>query len=64
MVNRFAYTETATDEEMPILETIGPVPFEEIGEYLPDDTPYFSPEQRREEISKRQAHIKRRWRQY
>jgi hypothetical protein len=64
MTQLFVYPEMPADEELPTVETIGPVPFDEIGEYLPDDTAYFSPEQRREEISKRQAHIKRRWRQY
>ena len=32
--------------------------------HLPPDTPSVTPAQRREQIARRQAHIRRRWRQF
>ena len=60
---RFIFREDVAAEQLPVLET-SVVPLAELSNHLPADLPRVSAEQRRAEISARQAHIKRRWRAY
>lgn len=60
---RFVFRETPTPEQLPKLRTFH-VKFKDIASVLPADTPHVTPEMRRREIALRQAHIKKRWRNF
>lgn len=60
---RFVFRETPALEQLPKLQSFH-VKFKDIATVLPQDTPRVTPEMRRQEIALRQAHIKRRWRNY
>ena len=60
---RFVYREDPAPEELPSIRTTK-VAFDALADHLPEGTRRVSAEERRQEIAVRQAHIKRRWRQY
>lgn len=60
---RFVFREPPTAEQLPKLRTFH-VKFRDIASVLPPDTPRVTPEMRRQEIAVRQAHIRKRWRNY
>jgi hypothetical protein len=60
---RFVY-ETAPDEAALPRAAAELVPLDEVRARLPADTPQIDPATRREQIARRQAHIRRRFRQY
>lgn len=60
---RFVFHTSPTAEQMPSIKTFH-VKLKDIANILPADTPRITPEMRRQEIAIRQAHIKKRWRNY
>ena len=60
---RFVFRETPDADQLPKIRT-SLVKFKDIATVLPADTPRVSAEMRRQEIALRQAHIKKRWRDY
>lgn len=60
---RWAYSETPPPEQWPEISA-RVVPFAQIRDHLPADTPDYSPEQRREEIAIRQRHVRKRFRTF
>ena len=60
---RWAYSETPEAGEWPTI-TARKVPFDEIRNHLPEATERTSPEQRREQIRIRQAHVLKRYRSF
>lgn len=60
---RFIFRDQPPEEQLPTIETFL-VTLDELANYLPDDTPRVSSQERRAEIALRQRHIKRRWRAY
>ena len=63
MSPRWTYSETPSPEEWPQI-TATKVPFSKIREHLPADTGTVTPEQRREQIRIRQAHVQKRYRMF
>lgn len=63
MVQRFNYPEEPSVENRPLVKA-KEVPFSEISKHLPANTPSYSEQQRKAEISIRQAHVQKRMRQY
>ncbi len=58
---RWAYSETPPSDQWPTISA-KKVPFDEIRAHLPPETAEISPQQRREQIRLRQAHVLRRYR--
>ena len=58
---RFLFREDPDQQQLPAADTLL-VPLAELKNVLPSDTKLITSEQRLEEISIRQQHIKRRWR--
>ncbi len=61
MTPRWTYSETPAPEDWPTI-TARKVTFSEIRQHLPEGTGTVSPEQRRQQISIRQQHVKKRYR--
>ena len=60
---RWAYSETPEGDDWPTIEA-HKVRFEDILDHLPEDTRRVSPEERREQIRIRQAHVLKRYRSF
>ena len=60
---RWAYSETPDPVRWPEIEA-RVVPFSEIREHLPANTPEHTPEQRQQEIALRQQHVRKRFRAF
>jgi hypothetical protein len=60
---RFVYPEPPAEDQRPRI-TWEMTPLGSLSDHIPADTPRVSPEQRRQEVTRRQAHLRRRWRQY
>tara|TARA_A100000171_G_scaffold51177_2_gene64696 strand:- start:589 stop:1938 length:1350 start_codon:yes stop_codon:yes gene_type:complete len=60
---RFVFSEDPAADQMPTLQATQ-IKLDELDGILPDDYPRVSEEERREQITSRQEHIKMRWRNY
>ena len=60
---RWAYSETPADEDWPTIAA-KKVPFDEIRNHLPETTGRISPDERREQVRIRQAHVLKRYRAF
>ena len=60
---RWAYSETPADEDWPTIAA-KKVPFDEIRNHLPETTGRISPDERREQVRVRQAHVLKRYRAF
>jgi hypothetical protein len=60
---RFIFPAAPAEDALPRVTT-ELTTLDALPEILPPDTPTVTPEARREEVARRQAHIRRRWRQY
>ena len=58
---RWTYSETPPPDEWPEI-TAKKVPFDEVRKHLPDTTREVTPEERREQVRRRQRHVQRRFR--
>lgn len=63
MSMRFVYSDDPEEKDFPVITT-SVVSFEDIHDHLPKGTPVVSLETRQTQIARRQAHIRKRWRQY
>lgn len=63
MAPRWAYSETPPQERWPRISAVK-VPWDEIRQHLPGETPVTTPQQRREQIALRQRHVQRRFRSF
>lgn len=63
MAMRFVYREDPDDTDLPQIRTTL-TKLDAVREHLPGATAEITPEMRRTEIARRQAHIRKRWRQY
>jgi hypothetical protein len=59
--HRWAYSSLPPREEWPTI-TGKKIPFAQIRQHFPDDMPQISPQQRKQAIAIRQAHVQRRYR--
>jgi len=59
--HRWAYSEIPPEEDWPTIKA-KKISLSEVGDYMPADMPRLTPEQRREEIKIRQAHVQKRFR--
>jgi hypothetical protein len=60
---RWAYSKTPAPEDWPTISA-KVVPLSEVRTQLPDNTPAFTPEERRREIAIRQRHVRKRFRSF
>jgi hypothetical protein len=60
---RFIFPEAPAEDALPQVSA-ELAPLDALRQKLPEDTPIVTQEVRREQIARRQAHIRRRWRQY
>ena len=63
MSMRFVYNEDPAEKDFPVI-TSTLTTFDQIRKHLPEGTATVSSEKRRTQIARRQAHIRKRWRQY
>lgn len=63
MAPRWAYSETPAQEQWPGISAVK-VPFCDIRDHLPAETPVITAQQRRAQIALRQRHVQRRFRSY
>ncbi len=61
VTNRWVYTEFPDESEWPVISA-KKIAFDDIDSHMPADMPRVTPEQRRQAIAIRQAHVKRRFR--
>lgn len=60
---RWAYSETPAADDWPTISA-KKVKFDQVRKHIPGETPHISPEQRREQIAIRQAHVLKRYRSF
>lgn len=63
MSMRFVYSDDPADADFPVISTTLTT-FDDIRNHLPKDTAVVSRKQRLSQVARRQAHIRKRWRQY
>jgi len=61
--HRWAYSEIPDEKDFPTIKA-EKIRFDQIGDYMPEDMPRLSAEERREVIRVRQEHVQRRYRTF